>query len=182
TIAAAALSEIADPEAGARGADRARGFSRASVLTGIDVLEADGFAELQGKRVGLLTNQTGKNRAGKSAIDVLAHAPGVTLVSLFSPEHGIRGQLDDKVPSSRDEATGLTIHSLYGDTRRPTEAMLAGIDALVVDLQDIGARFYTYPASVANAMEETARRGIAVVVLDRPNPIGGVDIEGPVQD
>ena len=169
TIAAAALS------------DGARGSSRAPILTGIDVLEADGFHELQGKRVALLTNQTGKNRAGKSTIDVLAHAPGVALVSLFSPEHGIRGELDEKVPSGRDEATGLTIHSLYGDTRRPTEAMLAGVDAVVVDLQDIGARFYTYPATVAYVMEESARRGIAVIVLDRPNPIGA-GIEGPVQD
>jgi uncharacterized protein YbbC (DUF1343 family) len=152
-----------------------------AVMTGVDVLEADGFHELQGKRVALLTNQTGKNRSGKSTIDVLAHAPGVTLVSLFSPEHGIRGVLDDKVPSGRDEATGLTIHSLYGDTRRPTEAMLAGVDAVVVDLQDIGARFYTYPATIAYVMEEAAKRGIAVVVLDRPNPIGAA-IEGPVQD
>jgi uncharacterized protein YbbC (DUF1343 family) len=175
TVAAAALADAgaADGRAGAG--------SRAPVLTGIDVLEADGFHELQGKRVALLTNQTGNDRAGKSTIDVLAHAPGVTLVSLFSPEHGIRGVLDEKVPSGRDEATGLTIHSLYGDTRRPTEAMLAGVDAVVVDLQDIGARFYTYPATVAYVMEEAARRGIAVVVLDRPNPIGAA-IEGPVQD
>ncbi|HEV3141179.1 MAG TPA: exo-beta-N-acetylmuramidase NamZ domain-containing protein, partial [Vicinamibacterales bacterium] len=173
TIAAAALSEMG-----------ARGFSRAvgeSVLTGIDVLEANGFAELQGKRVALLTNQTGKDRAGRSTIDILAHAPGVALVALFSPEHGIRGLLDEKVASSRDEATGLTIHSLYGDTRRPTEAMLAGVDSVVVDLQDIGARFYTYPATMAYVMEEAAKRGIAVVVLDRPNPIGAA-VEGPIQD
>jgi uncharacterized protein YbbC (DUF1343 family)/CubicO group peptidase (beta-lactamase class C family) len=171
TIAAAGL-----------GRPRAEGASASqAVMTGIDVLEADGFQELQGKRVALLTNQTGKNRSGRSTIDVLAHAPGVTLVSLFSPEHGIRGVLDEKVPSGRDEATGLTIHSLYGDTRRPTEAMLAGVDAVVVDLQDIGARFYTYPATVAYVMEETAKRGIAVIVLDRPNPIGAA-VEGPVQD
>jgi len=155
--------------------------ARAPVITGIDVLEADGFHELQDRRVALLTNQTGRNRTGRSTIDVLAHAPGVTLVALFSPEHGIRGVLDENVPSSRDEATGLTIHSLYGDTRRPTEAMLAGIDAVVIDLQDIGARFYTYPATIAYVMEECAKRGIAVVVLDRPNPIGAA-IEGPVQD
>ena len=175
TIAAAALSE---------GAGRLRadgGSGSQAALTGIDVLEADGFHELQGKRVGLLTNQTGRDREGKSTIDVLAHAPGVTLVSLFSPEHGIRGVLDQNVPSGRDEATGLAIHSLYGDTRRPTEAMLAGVDAMVVDLQDIGARFYTYPATIAYVMEEAARRGIAVVVLDRPNPVGAA-IEGPVQD
>ncbi|HYM23589.1 MAG TPA: exo-beta-N-acetylmuramidase NamZ domain-containing protein, partial [Vicinamibacterales bacterium] len=191
TIAAAALSERdASADRGLNGArgvvdgarglvDGARGFSRA--MTGIDVLEADGFHELQGKRVGLLTNQTGKDRAGRSTIDVLAHAPGVTLAALFSPEHGIRGVLDEKVPSSRDEATGLPIHSLYGDTRRPSEAMLSGLDAVVIDLQDIGARFYTYPATVAYTMEEAAKRGIAIVVLDRPNPIGAA-IEGPMQD
>jgi len=170
TIAAAAIGTGTEPRVGPY-----------ATMTGIDVLEADGFHELQGKRVGLLTNQTGKNRGGRSTIDVLAHAPGVTLAALFSPEHGIRGVLDEKVPSGRDEATGLTVHSLYGDTRRPTEAMLAGIDAVVVDLQDIGARFYTYPATIAYTMEEAAKRGIAVVVLDRPNPIGAA-VEGPVQD
>ncbi|MBZ5560630.1 MAG: DUF1343 domain-containing protein, partial [Acidobacteriia bacterium] len=100
----------------------------------------------------------------------------------FSPEHGIRGQLDEKVASTRDEVTGLPIHSLYGDTRRPTDAMLAGLDTLVVDLQDIGARFYTYPATIAYVMEEAARRSLSVVVLDRPNPIDGFDVEGPAQD
>ena len=152
------------------------------VLAGIDVLAAEGFARLRGRRVGLLTNQTGRSRQGESTIDLLARAPGVTLVALFSPEHGIRGQLDDKVPSARDEKTGLEIHSLYGETRRPTDAMLDGIDTLVVDLQDIGARFYTYPASIGYAMEEAARRKTAVVVLDRPNPIDGFDVEGPLQD
>src|SRR4029077_11576429 len=121
---------------------------RDTVLAGIDVLAAEGFARLRGKRVGLLTNQTGRSRRGESTIDLLARAPGVTLVALFSPEHGIRGQLDDRVPSSRDEKKGLPIHSLYGETRRPTTAMLTGIDTLVVDVQDIGARFYTYPATV----------------------------------
>jgi CubicO group peptidase (beta-lactamase class C family) len=111
------------------------------VLAGVDVLAAENFARLRGKRIGLLTNQTGRSRAGESTIDVLAHAPGVTLVTLFSPEHGIRGELDERVASSRDERTGLPVHSLYGDTRRPTDAMLEGIDTLVVDLQDIGARF-----------------------------------------
>jgi uncharacterized protein YbbC (DUF1343 family)/CubicO group peptidase (beta-lactamase class C family) len=152
------------------------------VLTGIDVLAAEGFARLKGKRIGLLTNHTGRSRDGASTIDLLARAPGVTLVALFSPEHGIRGQLDEKVDSSRDQATGLPIFSLYGDTRRPTEAMLAGIDTLVVDVQDIGARFYTYPATVAYVLEEAAKRKLAVVVLDRPNPIDGFDIEGSFQD
>jgi len=106
----------------------------------------------------------------------------MTLVALFSPEHGIRGTVDDKVESSRDEKTGLPIHSLYGATLRPTDAMLTGIDTIVVDLQDIGARFYTYPATIGYILEEAARRKIGVVVLDRPNPIDGVDVEGPNQD
>jgi uncharacterized protein YbbC (DUF1343 family)/CubicO group peptidase (beta-lactamase class C family) len=155
------------------------------VFTGIDVLEAEGFARLRGKRVGLVTNQTGRSRAGVSTIDLLANAYATTelkLVALFSPEHGIRGQLDAKVPSSRDEKTQLPIHSLYGDTRRPTDAMLDGIDVLVVDLQDVGARFYTYPTTMEYVMEEAAKRKLPVLVLDRPNPIDGYDVEGPMQD
>src|SRR5262249_60732836 len=116
------------------------------------------------KRVGLVTNQTGRSRSGISTIDLLAGAKDLRLVALFSPEHGIRGVLDESVPSSRDEKTGLPIHSLYGDTRRPTAAMLYGIDTLVVDLQDIGARFYTYATTVAYVMEEAAKRGVSVVV------------------
>jgi uncharacterized protein YbbC (DUF1343 family) len=132
--------------------------------------------------VGLVTNHTGRSITGASTIDLLHKAPGVTLVALFSPEHGIRGILDDAVPSSRDERTGLPIHSLYGATRRPTDEMLAGLDTIVVDLQDIGTRFYTYPATVGYVMEEAAKRNIAVVVLDRPNPVNGWQIEGPAAD
>ena len=153
-----------------------------TVLTGLDVLAANNFAELKGRRVGLITNHTGRARSGETAIDLLHAAPDVTLVSLFSPEHGIRGILDAHVPSSVDEKTDLTIHSLYGETRRPTAAMLDGIDTLVIDLQDIGARFYTYMTSLAYVMEEAAPRGIRVVVLDRPNPINGFGIEGPGLD
>jgi uncharacterized protein YbbC (DUF1343 family)/CubicO group peptidase (beta-lactamase class C family) len=200
TVAAAAMlspTDIANRTAGARAfqASGAAADGRSAdspalrslarhqpALTGIDVLAAENFARLKGKRVGLLTNQTGRSSAGDSTIDLLAHAPGVTLVSLFSPEHGIRGVLDEKVPSSRDEKTGLSIHSLYGDTRRPTDAMLEGLDTLVVDLQDIGARFYTYPATVGYVLEEAARRKLSVVVLDRPNPVDGFDVEGPIQD
>ena len=152
-------------------------------LTGIDVLRADGFARLKGKRIGLLTNHTGRARDGATTIDLLhdASSPsGHTLVALFSPEHGIRGALDSSVPSSTDEKTGLRIHSLYGDTRRPTDAMLQGIDTLVIDLQDVGARFYTYATTMAYVMEEAAKRQIAVIVLDRPNPIDGIHIEGPL--
>ncbi len=152
------------------------------VLNGIDVLRASGFAALKGMRVGLLTNHTGRTRDGAATIDVMADAPGVTLAALFSPEHGIRGLLDATVPSTKDERTGLPIHSLYGETRRPTDEMLKGLDAIVIDLQDVGARFYTYMTSMAFVMEEAASRKIKVFVLDRPNPIGGVSIEGPTLD
>jgi uncharacterized protein YbbC (DUF1343 family)/CubicO group peptidase (beta-lactamase class C family) len=154
----------------------------APVLPGVDVLARDGFAPLKGKRVGLVTNHTGISATGRSTIDILHQAPGVKLVALFSPEHGIRGVLDSNVPSERDEKTGLTIHSLYGDTRRPTDAMLNGIDAMVIDLQDIGTRFYTYMSTMGYVMEEAAKRKIEVVVLDRPNPINGWQIEGPAAD
>jgi uncharacterized protein YbbC (DUF1343 family) len=149
------------------------------VQTGIDVLRASGFALLKGLKVGLLTNHTGRARDGAATIDLLASAPGVTLVSLFSPEHGIRGVLDDSVPSTTDQKTGLPIHSLYGATERPTAEMLAGLDSIVIDLQDVGVRFYTYTTTMAYVMEECAARKIKVFVLDRPNPIGGVQIEGP---
>ena len=155
---------------------------RQPVLAGIDVLAAENFARLRGKRVGLLTNQTGRSRQGESTIDLIARAPGVTLVALFSPEHGIRGEVDDKVSSSRDEKTGVPIHSLYGDTLRPAPAMLDGLDVIVVDLQDVGARFYTYPAAIAYVLEEAVKRKLPVVVLDRANPIDGFDVEGPAQD
>ena len=152
------------------------------VATGIDVLRDEGFARLRGKRVGLLTNQTGRARDGVSTIDLLHEAPDVDLRVLLSPEHGIRGDLDTAVASSRDTRTALPIHSLYGETRRPTSAMLQGLDVLVVDLQDAGARFYTYATTMAYAMEAAAGRGITVVVLDRPNPITGAAVEGPLLD
>ena len=154
----------------------------AGVLSGIDVMRASGFAALKGKRVGLVTNHTGRARDGATTIDLLHGAPDVKLVALFSPEHGIRGILDSKVPSETDEKTGLPIHSLYGESRRPSSAMLDNLDAIVIDLQDIGARFYTYMTTMAYVMEEGAKKGINVVVLDRPNPIGGVQIEGPPLD
>jgi uncharacterized protein YbbC (DUF1343 family)/CubicO group peptidase (beta-lactamase class C family) len=152
------------------------------VLAGIDVLRAEGFARLEGLRVGLLTNHTGLARDGTATIDLLASAPNVDLRALFSPEHGIRGVLDASVPSTTDDRTGLPIHSLYGETRRPSSAMLDGLDAIVIDLQDVGARFYTYMTSMAYVMEEAASAGIRVIVLDRPNPIGGVLVEGPALD
>ena len=154
----------------------------ASVLSGLDVLRAGDFAALKGKRLGLVTNHTGRARDGASTIDVLHGVPDAKLVALFSPEHGIRGILDAKVPSEVDAKTGLPIHSLYGETRRPTAAMLQGVDEIVIDLQDVGARFYTYMTTMAYVMEEAAKRGIGVTVLDRPNPIGGVHVEGPTVD
>ena len=159
------------------------GIPTTRVLSGIDVLVRDGFAPLQGRKVGLITNHTGRAADGTPTIDLLHKAPGVSLVALFSPEHGIRGILDqENVPSTRDEATGLTIHSLYGETRRPTDAMLQGLDTLVLDLQDVGVRFYTYAATMGYVLEEAAKRKIRVVVLDRPNPIDGWQIEGPLPD
>ncbi len=156
--------------------------SAAQTLTGIDVLEAQGFAPLAGKRVGLITNQTGIDRNRRSTIDLLAHAPGVKLVALFSPEHGIRGTLDERVSSTTDEVTGLPVHSLYGETERPTDAMLAGVDTLVFDIQDAGVRFYTYITTMGYAMEAAASHHIAFYVLDRPDPLGGERIEGPMLD
>ncbi len=153
-----------------------------AVLAGIDVLRSEAFAPLRGKRVGLLTNHTGRARDGASTIDLLFGAKDVKLVALFSPEHGIRGTLDEKVASTTDQKTGLPIHSLYGETRRPSAEMLDGLDTIVVDLQDIGARFYTYMTTIAYVMEESAKRRLPVVVLDRPNPINGFQIEGPALD
>ena len=152
------------------------------VLAGIDVLERDGFKQLSGMRVGLVTNHTGRNRSGRPTIDVLHKAPGVKLVALFSPEHGIRGLADEKISDSKDEATGLPIYSLYGETRRPRAEHLKDLDALIFDIQDIGTRFYTYISTLGNVMEEAAKAGKPVFVLDRPNPINGVAVDGPVGD
>src|SRR5258707_2205648 len=152
------------------------------VLTGIDVLEGQKFAPLAGKRVGLITNQTGIDRNRRSTIDLLAHAPGVKLVALFSPEHGIRGAVDERVTSAADAATGLPIYSLYGEDVRPTDAMLQGLDALVFDIQDAGVRFYTYITTMGYTMEAAAKHHLAYYVLDRPDPLAGERIEGPMLD
>ena len=153
------------------------------VLTGIDVLERDGFKQLEGRRVGLITNHTGRDRTGRSTIDVLASAKNFKLVALFSPEHGLRGIEDTAVGDTRDEKTGLPVYSLYEkERRRPAPNMLKDIDTLVFDIQDVGARFYTYTTTCGYAMEEAAKNRIKFVVLDRPNPINGYDIEGPVAD
>ena len=154
----------------------------ALVQTGLDMLEAQKFAPLRGKHIGLITNHTGLDAQGRSTVEVLSHAAGVKLVALFSPEHGFSGRNDEKLPSSTDATTGLPIFSLYGDTLRPTDEMLAGVDTLVFDVQDAGVRFYTYITTMAYCMEEAAKRHIAFFVLDRPNPLGGEVVEGPMLD
>jgi uncharacterized protein YbbC (DUF1343 family) len=160
-----------------------KGRSRVGrVQTGLDVLEAEKFAPLRGKHIGLITNHTGLDYQERTTINVLAHAPGVEVVALFSPEHGIAGHSDEKFSSSKDASTGLPIYSLYGDHLRPTAEMLEGIDALVFDVQDAGVRFYTYTSTMAYCMEEAAKRNIAFFVLDRPNPLNGDIIEGPMLD
>ncbi len=155
----------------------------AVVLNGIDVLEKENFKSLEGMKIGLVTNQTGRNLQGKSTIDVLFEARNLKLVAIFSPEHGIRGDLDqEKIPDTIDEKTGLPIYSLYGETRRPKQEQLKDLDAIVFDIQDIGTRFYTYISTLLYVMEEAAKVGKMVFVLDRPNPINGLDVEGPVAD
>ncbi len=156
--------------------------SRGSVLSGLDVLAAEQFALLAGRRVGLLTNQTGVDAQGRRGIDLLAAAPRVKLKAIFSPEHGLSGEAGGDVPHGRDPVTRLPVWSLYGPERRPTAAMLNGLDTLVVDLQDVGARFYTYLTTLLYVLEEAARSRLTVVVLDRPNPITGAVVEGPLMD
>lgn len=152
--------------------------------TGIEVLLHDRLDLIRGKHVGLVTNPTGVDSELVSDIDLLAHAPGVHLVALFGPEHGIRGahQAGASVGSDRDPATGVPVYSLYGKTRQPTPAMLKGVDVLVFDIQAVGARFYTYLYTMADAMKAAAAAHIPIIVLDRPDPIGGVAVQGPVLD
>ncbi len=150
--------------------------------TGLDVLEARKFQPLAGKRVGLITNHTGIDREGRRNVDAMRQA-GIQVAALFSPEHGIAGTEDRSgIADAVDPATGIKIYSLYGDSRRPTARSLEGIDVLVFDIQDVGARFYTYVSTMAYAMEEAAKARIPFYVLDRPNPITGVHVEGPPLD
>ncbi|MDR6207896.1 serine hydrolase [Paraburkholderia graminis] len=153
-----------------------------SVRSGLDVLEDQQFAPLSGRRVGLVTNRTGFDATGTRTVDVLAHAPGVDLVALFSPEHGLNSDVDDRVGDSRDVATGLTVHSLYNGTRRFPPGSLDDLDALVFDIQDAGARFFTYETTLGYALEAAAARGIPLFVLDRPDPLGADRFGGPVLD
>ena len=150
------------------------------VKPGIEVLRERNFDVLQGKRVGLVTNPSGVDSKLKSTVDILYGAPGVKLVALYGPEHGVRGDMyaGDKVNDSIDQATGLPVYSLYGQTRKPTPQMLKGIDVMVYDIQDVGVRSYTFISTLGLVMEACAPLGIEVVVLDRPNPLGGLKIEG----
>ncbi|HVL39485.1 MAG TPA: DUF1343 domain-containing protein, partial [Fimbriimonadaceae bacterium] len=157
-------------------------FRNGETLAGIDVLVQQGFAPLKARKVGLVTNQTGVTRDGKRNIDVM-RAAGVQLVALFSPEHGFAGTEDRSgLEDAVDPTTGLKVFSLYGQTNRPTPAMLKGIDTLVFDIADVGVRFYTYETTMAYCMEEAAKAGIRYVVLDRPNPVTGERVEGPLLD
>ena len=150
------------------------------VKTGIEVLRDRGFDILQGKRIGLVTNPSGVDSNLKSTIDILYQAPGVELVALYGPEHGVRGDVyaGGKVSDSKDPSTGLPVYSLYGATRKPTPEMLKGLDAVVYDIQDVGVRSYTFISTLGLVMEACAPLGIEVIVLDRPNPLGGNKIEG----
>lgn len=163
----------------------ARG-EQSRVMSGVDVLEAYGFRQLSGRRVGLITNRSARDSAGRRTADVLQQAGarqgGPQLVALFSPEHGLEAAAEGKIASGRDQATGLPVFSLYGETRRPTPAMLAGLDALVFDMQDVGARYYTYPTTMAYAMEAAAAQKLDFYVLDRPDPITAGTVQGAVLD
>ncbi|MEG2849112.1 MAG: DUF1343 domain-containing protein, partial [Bacteroidales bacterium] len=153
---------------------------QAQVKTGIDVLKANNFKQLEGKRIGLVTNPTGVDKNLVSTIDILYNAKNVNLVALYGPEHGVRGDVHagDKVDNFKDSATGLPVYSLYGKTRKPTKEMLDGIDVLVYDIQDNGCRSFTYISTLGMIMEAAAQFNKEIIVLDRPNPLGGEKVEG----
>ncbi len=158
------------------------GTPNGKVESGIDVLAAEQFAPLTGLRVGLITNHTGRDAAGRRTLNLLYNAPKVKLAAVFSPEHGLYGNVDARVASGMEPITALPVYSLYGSTTRPTEEMLVDLDALVFDIQDAGVRFYTYITTMAYAMEAAAKKGIAFYVLDRPNPLSGAVVQGPILD
>lgn len=177
--ATSAASDV-DPEATPRSSLVPPPMPR--VKTGVEVLAAQNFASIAGYSVGLVTNQTGIDAGGRRTIDLLAAAPNVKLAAIFSPEHGLTGDANTEVAHGRDPITGLPVWSLYGTTRRPVATMLKGINLLVFDIQDVGVRYYTYLTTLVYVMEEAARHSIPVVVLDRPNPLGGRVVEGPLMD
>jgi uncharacterized protein YbbC (DUF1343 family)/CubicO group peptidase (beta-lactamase class C family) len=185
TLAAAAIVDAAvipEPRRTTAPAPIPTRRALAQVKCGIDVLIDEGFAPIRDQRVGLVTNHTGRARDGRSTIDVLFKAPGVKLVRLFSPEHGIRGAVDAEVPDSTDQATGLPVVSLYGPKKKPSREDLEDVDTLVFDIQDIGVRYYTYSTTLGLVLEAVKEAGKRLVVLDRPNPIGGREVGGPVRD
>ncbi|HEX5415384.1 MAG TPA: DUF1343 domain-containing protein [Chloroflexota bacterium] len=171
TIAVASPTPVVKPTAASE-----------QIRPGIDVLLAERLDLLAGKRVGLVTNPTGRTVAGVSDVDALFNHPDVKLTALFGPEHGLRGNAQDgvKIDSTTDQQTGLPIYSLYGDTKRPTKAMLQNVDVLVFDIQDVGARFYTFASTMAYVMQAAAAEKKPVIILDRPNPITDDGVEGPV--
>lgn len=172
---AAATTETATTQTSAEGQTHV-----GAVLPGIEVLRNDGFRQLQGKRVGLITNPTGVDNSLVSTVDILANAPGVKLTALFAPEHGVRGNYSagESVGREIDKATGVTVYSLHGRTRKPTAQMLADVDVIVYDIQDIGCRSYTFISTMGLAMQAAAQAGKEFMVLDRPNPLGGERVEG----
>jgi len=154
----------------------------AVVKTGIDILSDENFARLRGKRIGLVTNHTGLDCAGRATADLLHNETDLTLAALFGPEHGIRGEHDELIGDSQDPRTGLPVYSLYGARQKPSPEQLEGLETIVFDIQDIGCRFYTYISTLGNVMEAAQELGIEVVVLDRPNPINGLNVEGSFPD
>ncbi|MGQ0644539.1 MAG: exo-beta-N-acetylmuramidase NamZ family protein [Elusimicrobiota bacterium] len=158
------------------------GSARAEVFTGLDVMVADGFLPLRGKKVGVITNHTGVDRRGRHIVDLLKSEPSVKLAAVFSPEHGFTGRVEHGQRIEDDIHGGVLVYSLYGKTKRPTPEMLKGLDALVFDIQDVGARFYTYITTMGYALEEAAKAGIEFYVFDRPNPITGRIVEGEILD
>jgi uncharacterized protein YbbC (DUF1343 family)/CubicO group peptidase (beta-lactamase class C family) len=162
--------------------DKIRYANNTRIKTGIDVLRDENFAPLSGMRIGLITNHSGIDSSGRRTIDLFYNAKGLILSALFSPEHGLYGEADNKVASAEDTVSGLPVYSLYGEVLRPDEKMLDGLDALVFDIQDAGARFYTYVTTMGYAMEAAAKKGIPFYVLDRPNPVTCSIVQGPVMD
>ena len=181
-LAAAPPAEAESSSPAADGPAEPRPVPSDPVRTGLDVLASRAFAPLAGSSVGLVTNQTGRDARGQRNVDLLAAAPGVRLAAIFSPEHGLSGDADTDVPHGRDPLTGVPVWSLYGSVKRPTAAMLKDVTVLVFDIQDVGVRYYTYLTTLVYVMEEAARHRIPVVVLDRPNPLTGRHVEGPLMD
>ena len=156
-------------------------FAAADVLTGADVLKRDNYKILEGKRVALVTNQTGRDREGNHLAQLLFEARNVKLIKFLAPEHGLYGTQDEKIADTTDDKTGLPVLSIYGKTRKPTKEMLEDVDVIVYDLQDVGARFYTVSATLGLCLEAAKENGKQIVVLDRPNPIGQY-VDGPLAD